>query len=665
MTTKTIKIRYKFVPQGTVAEEPEPDAFYVDVGSVRHPRVFDHHAGRPGEENTPGSMIWEARELLSQQAKDSDQVTIYTHEHPDWNACWGVTLMKRIFEGGEWDEARVNALNTYSKFVLSGFNPSEGPVEKSALAVYKTLMKEIGETGQDPAERDLRKIETGEAFFRFCHESVENYEDLKSGRFLTEDGPYGRAMLTLREDFQIYLRDIQKAHRFTALLKQKAGDSHRADGLKMDKPFSRLFKFWARSDRKHSYSKAGFPLLWVQWRPDRWVISVNPASGYTLEGLGDILTTEECGTNPPDPDLRDREGYDCPNPWYDARNTPNAFTIIDSPRGGTNIPQEKMKKLLMKFFKVKKWAPATEKTSWFKNRFIPYGIPVLSLIALLVVGWFLVQHIRTPAGCDNWGEAGPADISRGRHVAIVIGVNKYGNSDQWSDLSTPKNDAEKVMHVLTQRYRFESPGTGPSILMVTGAEPEPDFENMKKRIKKTAREMKQNDSLLIYFAGHGGGKAEDTFGKWIPADGDSDAKCIENSWLQRVLQKSSARHILIVADCCYAGKLSDGGGTRGRIVWVTPPEPSGNIREIYQKPSRQGITSGNLETVPDGMGHSPFAACLIRAMEKNRDPFMTAGKLFREIYKCSTAEDQAKRPFLFVIPDTCDQQGEFVFRRRH
>jgi hypothetical protein len=657
------EIIYKFIPEGAVPEQITTNCFYVNVGSIDHPCVFDHRAGKY---DTPGEAVWQAREAILDHRQQHAQVVIVTHQQPNWNSCWAACLLEWLLEGRELAEEKIAAISRFSSFILDGFNPVKGGIEQSAIAVFENLMATAEEAGAEPEKRDLQKIRTSKEFFQFCYDAISSYADLKSGSFFTEDGPYGRAILTIREDYQTYLHDLQKAYCFTALLPRKSGQQERVDGLRMGPPISRLFKFWARSDTEHSTFKAGFPLLVVQREPNRWIISVNPASGYSLDGLGDYLTAEENKLVPPDKSQPDRPGYTCPNPWYDARNTPSAHTIVDSPRDGTKISLKKVEKLLHRFFKAKRKRPAIEKPSWLKDTFIPYVAPVLSLLTIFVVGWILWGQMNQ--GCDQMANLPELAIDKGKHIAIVIGVNDYDDDSDWPDLTTPIHDASEVMSILTSKYRFSKQDSDEgSILMITGGKLPPTFANIKNTILTTAEKLGTDDSLLIYFAGHGEGNRNDTFGRWIPADGDSKVKCIENSWLQRVIEKCKARHILIVADSCYAGKLFNNGGTRGKVVkWGVKikAKPSDDLQAVYNLASRQGLTSGNLAPVPDGVGHSPFADAMLNALNRNKNHFLTARMLHSEIDQILTEEEFVQKPYLYVIDEACDHQGEFVFRKK-
>jgi len=680
-----LEIKYGFVPEGTVATEFLANVFYVDVGSVTHLQVFDHHAGQSGRAEAPAALIWDARQRLREIPNRCTEIVIVTHNRPDWNACWGVTLAQWIMQGKELDSDRIEAINQYSSFILAGFNPSEGEVEKSAHAVFESLMWEIDEAETDAATRDHRQIEAGLNYFQFCYESIQNYDQLRRGSFLSEDGPYGRSLLILKDDYQVYLRDLQKAEafRFTALLSRKSGRAETVDGLKLREPTSRLFKFWARSDREHSYSKAGFPLTWVQLEPQVWIISVNPSSGYILPGLGDYLTAAESKIVPPDPQAPARQGYQVPNPWYDARSTASAFTIVASPKGGTALPEKRVEKLLKTALKVKKWKPAFERPSWLKDKFVPMGVPIACLVVLIASAYIIYRIFNGSIPCDQFKKLEPIDITIGKHIAVVVGVKDYHETGQWPDLDAPVNDAKKLMEILVGHYGF-SPATDAgeagqpaSKLLISGEKPSPTQENILGHIETLANALTVEDSLLIYFSGHGAKSETETFGYWVPEDGKKEVNCVDNARIQRIVTKSKARHILIIADCCYAGKLFETepippGGNRlslsankGEIIRMQPAPAPVHIKDYYNKPSRQIWTAGYHYVVPDGKLHSPFTACLLEALRENPDNYPTARELNNRVLKCMQGEqflDSKEKPNFENKPALCDMQGEFVFR---
>jgi hypothetical protein len=299
-TPFSLSIAYRFLPNGTVLDPAAMDAtaYYLGVGGIDHPRVFDHHRTGLPTGATPASLVWERREALKGKGSEATGIILVCHYHPHWNTCWAAALLLDLLAGEPPDPTRVEVLNAYAAFVLAGHNPVEGAVERSPLALFESLMAEAEEEEADPDQRDQRKLREGIAFFRYLYARITDYSSLKGEGPIDEHGPYGAALPRIRADYQAYLRDLHQGRRFIATLAHRSGATQRVDGLLLRQPVARLFKFWARADREHSPGQAGFPLLWVRWAKDHWIISVDPASGYTLKGLGDALTATESRRHP-------------------------------------------------------------------------------------------------------------------------------------------------------------------------------------------------------------------------------------------------------------------------------------------------------------------------------------------------------------------------------
>lgn len=693
-TQFSLAITYRFLPDGTVLDPATIDAaaYYLGVGGIDHPRVFDHHrAGLPAGA-TPASLVWERREALKGKRSEATGIILVCHRHPHWNTCWAAALLLDLLAGETPDPTRVEALNTYAAFVLAGHNPVEGALERSPLALFESLMAEAEEE-TDPDQRDQCKLREGIAFFRYLQARITDYPSLKRDGLIDEQGPYGAALPRIRADYRAYLRDLHQGRRFLATLAHRGGTTQRVDGLLLRQPVARLFKFWARADREHSPGQAGFPLLWVQWANDHWIISVDPASGYTLKGLGDTLTAAESRRHPPLAIAPPRPGYSVPDPWFDGRGIPSAFTLVASPRAGTRLSPRQVERRLRAFFRVRQWRPAFTRPSPWRDRWLPLALPVVASIAISVVLWKVFQP---PVICPEWRDPSPVAVTGGRHYAIVIGIDNY-ESVSWPDLRNPVADARQVVALLVERYGFEPVGEQGSRLLASGNEKNkgnpaewPTKQAIQDAIQSLAGRLTDQDALVIYYAGHGAMDA--SFGYWVPQDAHGSAGYVEHTWLQQVLRDSKARHILILSDACFSGKLAGSsaqtvstGQPVGAGVWewlgfdrgltiqwfatdLKPPTPNENLQALYRLPSRQIITSGYFETVPDGTGHhSPFASCLIDALQDkdNSHPYLRGYDLFQSLRHCTQRSNPpAPEPKRMAMPEACDGQGDLVLRRR-
>ena len=131
----------------------------------------------------------------------------------------------------------------------------------------------------------------------------------------------------------------------------------------------------------------------------------------------------------------------------------------------------------------------------------------------------------------------------GRYHALVIGNNDYEHLPR---LKTALVDAVAVAELLRLRYGFKVK------LLVNATRLQ-----ILDALNAYRRDLTERDNLLIYYAGHGVLDRETDTGFWLPVDAkaDSDSFWIPNSDLSRRLRGVSARHVLVVADCCYAGTL--------------------------------------------------------------------------------------------------------------
>ena len=216
----------------------------------------------------------------------------------------------------------------------------------------------------------------------------------------------------------------------------------------------------------------------------------------------------------------------------------------------------------------------------------------------------------------------PRDVSLGRFHALVIGNNSYQNAG-YAQLESAVDDATAVARVLEQRYGYDT------TLLLNGSR----FE-MLSALNQLREELGDKDNLLIYYAGHGELDAGGKQGYWIPTDaqqGNPDS-WISNAAISDILNTMEARHVLVVADSCYAGAM-----TRTAVptfdASVMPPEQWGKwVQTMANGRSRIALTSGGVQPVPDrGAGkHSYFARAFLNVLQDN-NRLLEAQRLFREV----------------------------------
>ncbi len=162
----------------------------------------------------------------------------------------------------------------------------------------------------------------------------------------------------------------------------------------------------------------------------------------------------------------------------------------------------------------------------------------------------------------------------GQYRALVIGNDDYDDPERlWPSLKTAIADAEAVAELLRSEYGFAE------ITLLRNAKRR-DIVRAFNRLAQTAQE---NDSVLIYYAGHGHLNERTKEGFWIPVDaeGSDDSTFVSNAIIKTKLGviADRARHVLLVSDSCFSGALLR-EGNRGVSL-------SDRNERYYQKVSKK------------------------------------------------------------------------------
>ena len=236
----------------------------------------------------------------------------------------------------------------------------------------------------------------------------------------------------------------------------------------------------------------------------------------------------------------------------------------------------------------------------------------------------------------------------GEYKALIIGINDY-EGPKIPDLETAINDATGVAKVLKEKYGFKV-----KLLLDRKATKGAIYRELRNLTVST----KANDSVLIYFAGHGDLDRTYDGGWWIPADatGGNPLTYLDNVQVQKAMRSMKARHVILVSDSCYSGTLF------GKARNLPPIIDDKYYLSLYNERSRWGMTSGNKTPVSDQgtSGHSVFAYQLIKELRRNDKPFLSAHELYTRIAPV-IANNSEQTPLCRPIVNTGDNGGEFVF----
>lgn len=233
-------------------------------------------------------------------------------------------------------------------------------------------------------------------------------------------------------------------------------------------------------------------------------------------------------------------------------------------------------------------------------------------------------------------------VSFGQYYAVVIGNNNYTNMNS---LQTAENDAQAVASVLKNRYGFNTIvlANAPRGTMLAA------FESLRKRLT-------ENDNLLIYYAGHG--ELKNGQGFWLPTDAQAgdDKTWISNAQVTNFIDAMPAKHVLVIADSCYSGTLSQSSIPR-------PALAGDKTRAWFDAVARAKVrivmSSGGIRPVSDtGSGnHSVFAAAFLKTLE-NAGAVQEGAGLYQAV------RDQigsSQTPLYAPIRFAGHEAGDFIF----
>lgn len=236
------------------------------------------------------------------------------------------------------------------------------------------------------------------------------------------------------------------------------------------------------------------------------------------------------------------------------------------------------------------------------------------------------------------------DLDFGSYYALVIGIDNYKFLPK---LKTAINDAKTVASVLKQNYGFVV-----ELLVDTKR------SDLLISLGKFRNTLTKQDNLLIYYAGHGWLDKAGDEGYWLPvnAEIDNTINWVANSSITTTLKAMNAKHVLVLADSCYSGKLARGL----HVVQRT----SSYLSRLSQKRARCVISSGGLEPVIDSGGkglHSVFASAFLDALKENKD-IMDGAQLFNKLRR-PVMLNSDQTPEYSDIRKAGHDGGEFLFLR--
>ncbi|HEX5085013.1 MAG TPA: caspase family protein, partial [Blastocatellia bacterium] len=262
-----------------------------------------------------------------------------------------------------------------------------------------------------------------------------------------------------------------------------------------------------------------------------------------------------------------------------------------------------------------------------------------------------------PQGRDVMVRDGGAAVAaldgRGKLWAVVIGVSRYKNLAQKSQLEFAHRDAEDFAAFLRSPKGGGYPPSQLTLLTNQAA----TLSAIRSALGTTLpRSVAPDDMVIIFFAGHGTVESERD-GYLLAYDSDPQnlyATALQISELNRIVsERLKARNVILIADACHSGQLgqvgqvamtSRGVGESAAMVNRYLDEVGRSGKGIFRiLASRQDQLS--YEGRNWGNGHGAFTWFLLEGMrgqaDDDKDGYVRVGELLKFLSNTVPKETQS------------------------
>ena len=230
----------------------------------------------------------------------------------------------------------------------------------------------------------------------------------------------------------------------------------------------------------------------------------------------------------------------------------------------------------------------------------------------------------------------------GTNHLLVIAIDEY---EHCPVLQNCFKDAAGFIEVLKERYNFSDEH------ILTLYNSEATRANIHARLKELKKRVKPQDSLIIFFSGHG--ETEDNVGYWVPVEAHPtrEWEFVSTNDIKSRLDAINSFHTFVIVDACFSGALF----ASYRSV------KAGN----ETKRSRLGLAASHTrERALDGTAgeNSPFSTLLLKKLWENTG-ILSAHKLAAELIEEVHAKTRGRQTPVFKPLDVKgDDAGQYVFR---
>lgn len=236
-----------------------------------------------------------------------------------------------------------------------------------------------------------------------------------------------------------------------------------------------------------------------------------------------------------------------------------------------------------------------------------------------------------------------------RFHAVLIACSNY-NDPKLKKLPNTIIEAREYKKILMSEYGFEEQDI--DTLYDKG------YMEIVAALYQKLKSLNKNDNLVLFFAGHGTYKesGNDVIGYWIPLNATApEIDYISNQKLDEIVAGCAAKHILLISDACYSAAMRSEDDKKDNDELYLPKYKQ------YQYKSRQILTSGGLEKVPE---KSIFIEMVMKTLEQKESKYLSAKELYNYIFT-GVKNQTNNQPELNLFGKDGNEGGQFYFIRNN
>lgn len=234
-----------------------------------------------------------------------------------------------------------------------------------------------------------------------------------------------------------------------------------------------------------------------------------------------------------------------------------------------------------------------------------------------------------------------------RKIAVLVGIDQYSDA-RIPRLSNAVGDARAVAQSLETNLGYET-------LVLEN----PSRAMLYQTLNQLQFTVGPEDSVVLYYAGHGELVEKTGQGYWQAADADASRPetWISNADIGKLLRQLPAQQVAMISDSCFSGSLVSGERIRGINTQ--------DANALLAHRAAVVMSSGGNEPVFDSgkNGHSPFAWSLMQTLGQVSS-WKPGSSLFEQI-RFQVARQLPQRPQYGAARDGGHEAGaDYLFEQR-